>query len=125
METSELIELIKANPTAALHLFMPYKNNEGLDWLDGGLLTPRRMPPQVLVSGVYLDLVDYEGGYEGSGEDVVYIFAFKLIDTGLIIECAELTGNYDSWNGTEWDQTARLVYPKEIMKTIYVHDKPL
>jgi hypothetical protein len=122
MQTLELIELIKSDPTAALHLFMPRNYGSGLD---GGLLTPHKLHPQVLASGVYVDLVNYEGGYEGGGENVVYVFAFKLIDSGIIIECAELTGNYDSWNGTAWDQTARLVYPKEIMTTIYVHDKPL
>jgi hypothetical protein len=69
--------------------------------------------------------VQAEGGGEGQGEKVIRIFAIapkgSLINDIQQINGAlgyvKLGGFYSSYNGTEWDDDLRVVYPKVVQVT--------
>lgn len=67
-----------------------------------------------------IKLVNKEGGYEGEGEYVERVFEilYKLDSLGFV----KLTGFYNSYDGTEYDDEIIQVYPKQVIVTQYVED---
>lgn len=59
-----------------------------------------------------------EGGHEGAGEYVVYVFSFSK--NGEVIAYIRDTGRYDSYGGTEMDGDWTTVQPVEVTVTRYV-----
>ncbi len=65
---------------------------------------------------VNLQIVYAEGGSEGDGQYVERVLkATHDIHTAYW----RVTASYDSWNGTEWDTGAEVVFPKEVAVTQY------
>lgn len=60
------------------------------------------------------ELVLEEGGGEGEGEHVEHVWHFKDHDVYI-----QALGNYQSYNGTEWDGDFNEVRPKEVMVIQY------
>lgn len=67
--------------------------------------------------GIYLELVDSEGGYEGAGEYVHRVMAVKKGDTTL--SHLRVTGYYQSYSGTEYNDDWTLVVPRDVVVTQY------
>lgn len=69
-----------------------------------------------------LEVVESEGGHEGEGEYVCRVYAV-VNAKGESVLYVRQTGFYESYNGTEWDDTLVQVYPREVMVTQY-HETP-
>lgn len=64
------------------------------------------------------ELVDSEGGYEGGGDYVERVFAFKCNEN--VVAHVRGTGFYSSYEGTEWDSNdLTFVNPREVMVIHY------
>jgi len=57
------------------------------------------------------------GGREGEGEYVKRTYAVK--DANEVYFYFEIYGHYDSYEGTEWDETINIVEPYQVMVTKY------
>lgn len=69
------------------------------------------------VDGIHIELVDEEGGHEGGGEHVERVFA---IHKGAeILGYMRVTGFYQSYNGTDYNDDWTLVEPREVLVTHY------
>lgn len=66
---------------------------------------------------ITLSLVDEKGGHEGEGEHVERVFSVKKHDETLSF--IRITGYYSSYNGTDWHYDWTLVYPEEVVVTVY------
>ena len=62
-------------------------------------------------------LVDKIGGNEGGGDQVDWVFEF--IENGISLGFLRFTGFYDSYNGTEWNETIVEVLPRQVTVTKY------
>lgn len=71
--------------------------------------------------GISLTEVDSEGGYEGGGSHVESVQALKV--DGTVLLHFRITGFYESYNGTEWEDGFQIVYPRQVTVTQYF-DKP-
>lgn len=65
-------------------------------------------------------LVHSKGGFEGGGESVERVLEFKI---GRQTTFVRVLGSYESYNGTEWDDDWKVVYPREV-KVIQYFDTP-
>lgn len=61
-------------------------------------------------------IVESEGGSEGEGEYVERILMFMMGDQTTYLKT---TGSYDSWQGTEWSNDWKIVYPRSVSVTKY------
>jgi hypothetical protein len=68
--------------------------------------------------GIYLELVDSEGGGEGEGEYVHRIWAVRA-DGHETISYLRVTGYYQSYAGTEYNDDWTIVEPREVVVTQY------
>ena len=70
-------------------------------------------------NGCTIECVDSEGGYEGGGEHVERTFA--ILAAGLKDRLAhfQITGYYESNNGTEFDDEITIVFPRKVIVTQY------
>jgi hypothetical protein len=67
--------------------------------------------------GIHIELVSSEGGHEGGGEYVERVFAINRGDETL--SHMRVTGFYQSYNGTEYNDDWTLVAPREVVVTQY------
>lgn len=67
--------------------------------------------------GIALTLVDSVGGYEGQGEYVRRVF--EVTKHGTNISFVAITGFYSSYSGIDWDADWTIVYPKQVLQTVY------
>jgi hypothetical protein len=70
-----------------------------------------------VADGIYLELVDSEGGHEGGGEYVHRIWAVRKGANTL--SHLRVTGYYQSYAGTEYNEDWTLVVPREVVVTQY------
>jgi hypothetical protein len=66
---------------------------------------------------IYIELVDSEGGSEGEGEYVHRVWAVK--NGNETLSHIRVTGYYQSYNGTEYNDDWTLVVPREVLVTQY------
>lgn len=71
-----------------------------------------------IVDGIHLELVHSEGGHEGDGEHVERVMAIHQLGNG-ILGYIRVTGFYQSYNGTEYNDDWTLVEPREVVVTQY------
>jgi hypothetical protein len=71
-----------------------------------------------VVGGLTMKLVHAHGGGEGEGEHVERVFQVNHPSFERP-RYVEITGFYDSYNGTEWDNNMYEVYPRQVMVTQY------
>lgn len=69
------------------------------------------------VLGLYLKVVDQEGGYEGGGDHAEMVFAISGYNK--VLTYLRITGYYSSYNGTTWNDEVIVVYPREVTETKY------
>lgn len=70
-----------------------------------------------VVDGINLELVDSEGGGEGEGSHVHRVFAIN--EHGNVISYIRVTGYYESYCGTEYNDDWTFVEPREVKVTQY------
>jgi hypothetical protein len=70
--------------------------------------------------GYFFEIVSSEGGGEGSGENVERVIEVTAGDA--VIGYVEINGSYQSYNGTEWDDSEDFeqVYPVVRPTTYYL-----
>lgn len=111
----ELAALAIANPAKWAGIFMDSNNltmNSGLYKLENDLFE---------LEGLTLILVSSEGGSEGDGEQIERTYAIAKVgskeDGGLVADAlsyVEVTGSFDSYNGSEWNDDFYQVIPREV-----------
>lgn len=69
---------------------------------------------------LHISTVYEEGDSEGGGSHSELVFSLNVDD---VTRYARITGYYQSYNGTEWDEDFIEVWPKEV-KSIRYFDKP-
>lgn len=84
-------------------------------WYGGGDEEPAFPPPAL--NGFYPFLVERVGGREGSGEHTHSIMSMINAATGELMGYIRMTGTYNSYDGTEWDDAFVEVEPREVMVT--------
>lgn len=71
------------------------------------------------INGCTIECVDSDGGYEGGGEHVERTFAISMAGSPVRLAHFQITGYYESNNGTEYDDEITIVFPREVMVTQY------
>jgi hypothetical protein len=69
--------------------------------------------------GYYLTVADEEGGYEGGGEYVERVIGIHNGDKTKCVSFVRITGHYESYNGTEYDDEMKQVWPHQVTVTQY------
>jgi len=69
------------------------------------------------INGYVITGVSSEGGYEGDGEHMEIIV--QIVDPEGNITFHKLTGYYNSWDASSWDDKFIQVYPKQKTITVY------
>jgi hypothetical protein len=69
------------------------------------------------VLGLYLKMVDQEGGYEGGGDHAEMVFAISSNNN--VLTYLRITGYFNSYDGTRWNDEVVVVYPQEVTETKY------
>lgn len=64
--------------------------------------------------GHYLTVADEEGGYEGGGEYVHRIIGIHNGDREKCVSFVRIFGHYESYNGTEYDDDMKQVWPHQV-----------
>lgn len=68
-------------------------------------------------NGYDITPVDSTGGCEGDGEYMDYTFQIKNVsDSSDVLGYVQLTGTYNSWDASEWEDTPYVVNPVEVTK---------
>lgn len=67
--------------------------------------------------GVFIKVVYAEGGGEGGGEHVERVFSVN--GTEGPVSYLRVTGYYQSYNGTDWNDDWELVEPRKVVVTQY------
>lgn len=70
-----------------------------------------------VVDGIYIKIVDSEGGGEGEGDYVHRIWG--VFKGGNTLSHIRVTGYYQSYNGTEYNDDWTLVVPRDVLVTQY------
>lgn len=73
-------------------------------------------PPPAL-NGFHPCLIERVGGREGSGEHTHSIMSMVNATTGEVVGYVRMTGTYNSYDGTEWDEDFVEVVQREVMVT--------
>lgn len=116
---NRLVELATTNANAFLDAYLE-ASGSGLTHRDTSELAEEQNFGND-IEGFTFTLVDSEGGGEGGGEYVHRIFEVKR--HGKRLSHLRILGNYQSYNGTEFDTDWSIVYPHEVVVTQYT-EKP-
>lgn len=73
--------------------------------------------PAPALNGFYPWLIERVGGREGSGEHTHSIMSMINATTGEVVGYVRMTGVYNSYNGTEWDEDFVEVVQREVLVT--------
>lgn len=92
-------------PDDLLHMIMESDPDDPVSWFNN----------------LDIEIVKEVGGGEGGGSAVcrVYKVTNKVDDE---VHYFQLTGHYESYNGTEWDDGLAEVFPKQVIVTQYFEE---
>lgn len=76
----------------------------------------RSVAKQINVHGFGVEVVQSDGGGEGEGENVDWVFEIACGDLAVYFN---ITGFYTSEEGVEWDDDITIVEPREVVVTQY------
>jgi hypothetical protein len=76
-----------------------------------------RLPNLDLDFGESLEMVDSDGGSEGDGEYMDKVFKVQV---GAEEFFFRITGTYNSWDSSMWNESFEIVQPVQVMRTEYV-----
>jgi len=118
MSHEELVELLKTDKPAFVLAFLDELG--GLTPRNVEEYTPSRYSKKPLaVHEFAITKVDGEGGHEGDGEYMDAVFQIASTRDGVADIANALffrvTGTYNSWDSSEWDDVAEIVEQREVL----------
>ena len=111
----DLATLARINAREFLQAFLE-KLGDGLDTSNVGDI--EELTSSDSVDGIHIECVHAEGGGEGEGEHVERVFAIYAPGNETL-GYMRVTGFYQSYNGTDYNDDWTLVEPREVVVTQY------